>query len=98
MNKLPKVFVNKIDKKFNNEQIIYKDDTRDNPKLVSIKEINQKIESIFKDKSHIYKSRVKITLKDKELVCDIVGKTGNSILTLDNEIIKITDIIDIEKV
>jgi len=92
---LPRVYASPIDKDLNNYQKLYKsNDIRSyNPK-----EINKKINEIFGSSNHIYKSRVKITLKDDLTYEDIIGKTNTSLLTLSGKSIKITDILDIEKV
>lgn len=97
MNKLPRVFANPIDKKMNNTQDLFRSsntyELNYNPK-----DINKKINQIFADTSHVYKSRVKITLKDGEIDAEIVGKTNLNLLTLDGKLIKITDILDIKKI
>lgn len=95
MDKLPKVFANPIDKKINNYQDLYYSDRT--PKVLSKKDVNKKINEIFGSLNHVYKSRVRITLKDEVLDEVIVGKTSIYLLTIDNKKIKITDIIDIEK-
>lgn len=94
MKELPKVFANKINKKIDNTQEIYisnKEIKKDNIG------VDKKINDIFKSKNHVYKSRVVIRLNNKEITKDIVGIIGNKLLTLDNEMIDIKDIIDIKK-
>lgn len=97
MNKLPKVYESPINKTFNNTQSIYKSVINNNTRSIK-KDINYEIDRIFRAKDHIAKSRVRVTLPNEELVVDIIGKTGSNILTMDNRLIKITDIIDIEKI
>lgn len=58
--------------------------------------INQKIKNIFNSKNYIYKADVVITLKDKKINKRIIGKNGNYLITYDNELIAISDIVDIE--
>ena len=95
MDKLPRVYANPIDKSLNNVQEIYKDNlTREE---ISPKNINRKINEIFASSNHIYKSRVKITYKDHSSEETIVGKTNLNLLTMDGKLIKITEIMDIEK-
>ncbi len=91
----PRVFANPIDKQINNVQNLFRSNDSDRS---SPKDINKKINEIFAANNHVYKSRVKITLKDKVVEKDIVGKTNINLLTLDGELIKITDIINIEKI
>ncbi len=96
MDKLPKVFANPIGKKINNvQETFYSNDRQIDS---SPKNINNKINAIFSDKSHIYKSKVRITFKDgiKEEV--IVGKTNLNLLTMEGKLISIPEILDIEKI
>lgn len=62
------------------------------------KDINKKINEIFGSLNHVYKSRVRITMNDGIIEEQIVGKTNINLLTIDNKLIKITDILDIEKI
>lgn len=96
MNKLPNVFANPITKKLNNYQDLYRSD-RD-IKTYNQKDINKKINEIFGSLNHVYKSRVRITMNDGIHEEEIVGKTNINLLTIDNKLIKITDILDIEKI
>lgn len=95
MNKLPNVFASPISKKISNYQDIYRSDR--NKKTYNPKDINKKINEIFASNNHVYKSKVIITLNSGTFEEVIVGKTNASLLTLDNKVIKITDILDIEK-
>lgn len=96
MDKLPNVFANPIRKKIDNVQDLYRSDRND--RNYNPKDINKKINEIFGSGDHVYKSHVKITLKDGEVFEEIVGKTNINLLTLDGKLVKITDIIDIEKI
>ena len=100
MNKKSNLFVNKIDKTLNNNERVYysnvetkeltKTNTEKNPNL------NQKINSIFTSSNYVYKAQVKLILKDKEETKKIVGKNQKYLITMDNELIPISDILDIE--
>lgn len=93
---LPNVFQNPINKKIDNVQDLFRSDgSRKN--TYSPRDINKKINQIFGSSDHVYKSRVRITLNDNVIEEEIVGKTSINLLTLDGRLIKITDIIDIEK-
>lgn len=95
MDRLPNVFQNPINKKFENVQDLYRSDKKvvvSNPK-----DINTKINQIFGSLNHVYKSKVRITTNNGTNVEEIVGKTNVNLLTLDGKLIKITDILDIEK-
>ena len=97
MNILPKVYLNKIDRKICNEQTLYRN-MNESKKTNNSKNINRKIDEIFADKSHVYKSKVKVVMKNEEVICDIIGKRKDYLLTLDNKNFKISDITDIEKI
>ncbi len=101
--KLPKVFANKIDKEAgNNENIYYSHDSKEErnakekPKLKG-KNINQKLNEIFNSSNYIYKADVKLVLKDGTVHKRIVGRNSTHLITIDNELIPLTDIVDIEK-
>lgn len=95
MNKLPNVFASPINKKLNNYQDLYRSDRA--VKSYNPKDINKKINEIFGSLNHVYKSRVRIIMDDGIHEEEIVGKTNINLLTIDNKLIKITDILDIEK-
>lgn len=99
MKELPKVFHNQINKDFNNNRNVYYsknnyDDTRE--VKTNNKTIYQKINEIFSSPNYIYKANVEITLKDKVLTKRIIGRNKNYIITMDNLLISIDDIIDIK--
>lgn len=106
MNKKPNVFVNRINKKINNNDCVYygkaeREEKKEIKKEIKTEEvrgnnIEQKIVNIFSSPTYIYKVDVKITLKDKEVIKKIVGKNRNYLITMDNELIPIVDILDIE--
>ena len=80
----PKVFANPINKKIINSQEVFyekKPDVRqDNYDSYNVL---KKINDIFNSSHHVYKSKVSILTKDGEIVGDIIGKTENSLLTLE---------------
>ena len=99
----PKVFAAKINKKLENnnrysitraneEKIV----DRIDKKIKYEKSIDQKIREIFNSVNYIYKADVEITLKDKVITKKIIGKNRKQIVTIDNEVIDIDDIIDIK--
>ena len=102
--KLPKVFANSIDKKLNNNETVYYEKNKKikeeikNPKN-SFSEsfnINQKINKIFGSSRYVYKADVEITTKEGKVSKKIIGRNKNELITMDNELIKINDIIDIK--
>lgn len=102
MKDLPKVFRNNVDKKFNNNKTVYysSDDNRNinntNESIYDNKNILQKINEIFSSPNYVYKANVEITLKDKKVTKRIIGRNKDYIITMDNMLIPIRDIIDIK--
>ena len=97
MKDLPKVFEGKVNNIKKNTQDIFYGSDRGVVKQDSLSVI-RKINNIFASPFHVYKSKVKITLKDRVIEKTIVGKTSTNLLTMTGEQIKITDILDIEKI
>lgn len=65
-------------------------------KLIRPKNINQKINDIFNSSRYVYKADVEITLKDGVVSKRVIGKNANNLITIDNELIPISDIVDIK--
>lgn len=97
MDKLPKVFANPIEKEFSNVQSFFRDNG-ERSEIKNNKDINKKINEIFAAKNHVYKSKVRINFFDHNRDYVIVGKTNAHLLTIDGELVKISDIKDIEKI
>lgn len=96
MKELPKVFHNKIDKKFdNNRSVFYSNNTYEEDRSVDTRTVFQKINEIFSSPNYVYKANVEITLKDKKVTKRIIGRNKNYIITMDNDLIPISDIVDI---
>lgn len=95
---LPELYTNQFDKKIDNSQEFVKVSDMNEIKEVTNFDIKKKIDNIFKSSSYIYKIKVSITLKDKVIEKYLVGKNNNSLITIDNELININDILDIEEI
>lgn len=103
--KLPEIFHNKIDKKLeNNKSVFYSRESesrtqKENNEYSKENKLNiyQKINQIFSSPNYVYKADVFIKLKDKEITTKIIGRNENFLITMDNQLIPITDIIDITK-
>lgn len=99
--KLPSIFANKIDKRLENNSRVCitknedRNEIKEEVKLEKI-DISKKINKIFASPKYVYKVSVKITLKDKVITKKIIGKNNKNIITMDNELIPIEDILDIE--
>ncbi len=92
----PRVYANPINKKIDNVQDLFRSDK--DSRSINPVDVNKKINEIFASRNHVYKSKVRITLKDAVVEKEIVGKTNINLLTLDGDLIKITDIVDIERI
>lgn len=101
--KLPKVYANKIEKEIKNNETVYYD-RGEQPKVEEPKKniipkeftIQQKINKIFGSSRYVYKADVDITLKDGKVSKKIIGRNKNELITMENELIKIADIVDID--
>ncbi len=102
---LPKIFINKIDKKLNNnKQVSYSykeknkqafyENGKENKKTISIN-INEKIDNILNSPRYVYKADVLIDINNKIIKRQIVGKNNTHIITINNELIPINEIKDI---
>lgn len=60
------------------------------------KNINQKINDIFNSSRYVYKADVEITLKSGTVTKKIIGKNSQNLITYENELIPISDILDIK--
>lgn len=94
---LPNVFANPLNKTFKNVQEVYYGNEKGNDRRMDITTVITKINKIFASPHHVYKSRVRITLKDGIIEKEIVGKSNGYLLTINGENIKILDIEDIER-
>ena len=96
MKDLPKVSAFSIDKKLSNYQESFYG--KNEERHVYKGNIINKINDIFRSSNHVFKSRVRIYLNNDVVERTIVGKTGTDLLTLTGDKIRISDILDIEKV
>ena len=102
MKDLPKVFQNNVDKKFNNNSSVYysSNDNRSS-NIEEVKDnrtILQKINEIFSSPNYVYKANVEITLKDKKVTKRIIGRNKDFLITMDNTLIPVSDIVDIKSI
>lgn len=100
MKDLPKVFRNNADKKFNNNRSVYysSNDVYNNIEVKDNRTVLQKINEIFASPNYVYKANVEITLKDKKVTKRIIGRNKDYIITMDNVLIPVSDIIDIKSI
>lgn len=97
MNKnLPNVYAVPIEKKITNNNETYISSLNENREGSIIP--TEEIDKIFNAREHVYKTKVKIKTKNGEEEIELIGKTNDSLLTLDGKKIKIEDILEIKKV
>lgn len=92
---LPKVFHNSENKSFNNNKDVFYSKSNNE---VDVKTIYQKINDIFSSPNYIYKANVEISLKDKTIIKRIIGRNKDFLITMDNDLIRINDILDIKTI
>ena len=99
-----KIFVNKFEKKVGNNQSFYdiKEENndytlvKDNNKTINEKlSVKEKIDKLLNRNGYVFNVDVKIITYNKEYQTKIAGKVNNHLITLDNDIINISDIKDI---
>lgn len=92
MKKLPKIFQNEITKRIKNNQTKFSLENKESPPNVE-----EFINNLFKGKRHIYNIKLIIKTKRKTYTTSIISKNKKSIITIENEIIPIKEIIDIKR-
>lgn len=103
--KLPKVFANNPNKEFNNNDKVFysKEKKPDDGTRISdltknggtTKNIYQKINDIFNSERYVYKAEVEIKTSKGDIKTKVIGQNKTHLITIDNELIPITDIEDI---
>lgn len=102
MKKLPKIYKNNINKQINNNKnycYINKDNVKEN-KRADIKApstVEETLSSIFKSTGYPYNIKVYIKTNSKEYYTYLVSRTNKTITTLDNDLIKINEIVELKK-
>ncbi len=102
MKKLPKIYQNEITKSIKNNKTVYRfknEDTKNNQVIENTNNsITEILNSIFNGIGYSYNIPVLIKTNSKNYETTLVAKTANNIITIDNEIIPIKEIISIEKI
>lgn len=95
MKKLPKIFQNDFSKTINNnKKICYL--KNDNNNTYNLRMINSVLDEIFNGLGYPYNISVIINTDSKIYNTSLIARDKENIITLDNEIIPIKDIISIE--
>ena len=98
---IPKIFVNKIDKINNNEEVFYSyknNKMGDNKKeeIMNEFDIQNKIDELFRSNDFIYKKKFYIRTKYGEGYYIIISKSYDYLLTINGEKIYINNILEIK--
>ena len=96
MKELPKLYTNTFNKKIDNSQEYTKITESYNNKPSKL-DINKKIDNIFISKNYIYKIKTKIKTLNGDRTETLIGKNNNNLITINNELLNISDIIDIKE-
>ena len=99
MKKLPKIYQGEINKKIkNNKEFCHLETKTIENKTYKNKKPNEEIiDEIFSGIGYSYNIPVIIETKNKVYNTSLIAKTKNNLITLDNEIIPISEIIIIKK-
>ena len=110
MKKLPKIYQNELDRKVCNNKKIFnglKDDIKKDEEIgkeeLKINDerykdmtVGEKIKELINQKSYIFNIPVSLVFENREEKCQIAGVVNNNIITMDNKIVKISDLKDIK--
>lgn len=92
---LPNIFKGKVSDSNNQDKSILGEEKKEN--IVPQKSVDNQIRDIFNSSEFLYKADVLITLNDNNtLKKTIIGRSNNSLITIDDELIDVKDISRIE--
>lgn len=94
MKKLPKIYQNSIRKTINNNKTVCYLKNENTPYQTN--NIEDTLDAIFNGMGYAYNIPVTLTTKYKTYNTSLITKTKNNVVTLDNDIIPLVDIIDIK--
>lgn len=103
VKKLPNIFKGKVPSNLNQKEsiinnITYKEETLKNEE-VEEKNVKRQIKDVFSSEKFVYKADTIITLDTGEVIeKTIIGKTNDSLITMDDELIEVSSISKIEVV
>lgn len=100
---LPSLYKGKVKNNNKNQKQIVLGKIEDNITNVVVndekeeKNINRRIKDIFNSPNYVYKANVSIIMDDNQnLKKTIIGRTNNSLITIDDELIDVSKIIQID--
>ena len=99
MSELPKIYRSKIEKNFsNNKDYVYAGNTSNFKYDMSVNsDIEKFIDDLFKEDGFIFNKPLIIKTKDKTYDTAIIRKSNDRLYTLTEDIIKISDIVSIQR-
>lgn len=95
MKKLPKIYQNTINKNINNNKKVCYLKNIDEYQQES-KSIEDTLDTIFNGMGYAYNIPVVITTKNKVYNTSLISKTKDNIITLDNDVISLSEVLDIK--
>lgn len=111
VKKLPSVFANRISPEVSkNKKVFYSEkeitppvnverkiDILPQTNLSSAEEVELELRKLFKSTSHIFNIPVEIVTNEKSYDTKIAGRVQNQIITIDNDLIKVSEIVSIKR-
>ena len=98
--KLPNIYKGKVKQSQNQKQSIlstFKDYKEEDTIMNEEKNINRHIKDLFHSPNYVYKADVNITtLQGETIKKTIIGRTNNSLITIDDELIDVSKISKID--
>lgn len=96
MKKIPKVYVNPINKDIDNEQKYFRSGNTNSSysKGISLYDIDK----VLNSNKHIYRSKVRLNINNNYVEKIIVSRSNSYLITIDNEKIPISNIFSIEEI
>lgn len=108
MKKLPKIYQNELNRNICNNKKVF-DSLKEDELVIGTEEelkttderyktmtVDEKIKELINQKSYIFNIPITLVFETYEEKCQIAGVVNNNIITMDNKIIKISDLKDIK--
>lgn len=96
MKKLPELYKNLNSKPMDNNKKVYYAKEKDT-RTFQTTTITEELDSIFHSLGYSYNIPVKLVTKTKTIYTSLVARTKENVLTIDNQTIPISDIIEITR-
>lgn len=98
--KLPGIYKgSNFNKSKNQKQTIFSSETKEEINVTDLEEksVNKQIKDIFSSPNYVYKADVTITMIDGQILKKtIIGRTNNSLITIDDDLIDVSKISQID--